>query len=79
MLQYLLGAAVGFIAGPLVAGALWMIVLFYANWLGDFDTKNDRFSEVVAATVLISPLVGLLAGVGVVAWRRRRVRARRRR
>jgi hypothetical protein len=56
-----------------------MIVLFYANWLGDFDTKNDRFSEVVAATVLIAPLVGVLAGVGFVAWRRRRVRARRRR
>lgn len=79
MLQYLLGAALGFLAGPLVAGALWMIVLFYANWLGDFDTKNDRFSEIVAASVLIAPVVGMLAGVGFVAWRRRRVRTGRRR
>lgn len=66
----------GFVAGPLVIGGLWMLVLFYAEWLGDFDTKNDRFSEVVGASVLLSPLLGMLAGVGFVAWRRARRRRR---
>ncbi|GMU79953.1 MAG: hypothetical protein AMXMBFR46_27420 [Acidimicrobiia bacterium] len=75
----------GAVVAPLLIGAFWMVVLFYAHNLGDFDTKNDRFSEIVAGSVLAAPFIGILAGLGFVAWRRRRARriaaasARRRR
>lgn len=80
--QYLLGMAAGFVLTPLVVGGFWMIFLFYADWLGGYDTRNDRFTEIVAASVLSAPLIGIGLGAGFVWWwrrRKRRLAARNRR
>lgn len=77
VLHYVLGALVGAVVFPVLVGLVFMVGLYYAEWLLGFDTKNDRFSELVAGTVLVAPFLGLLVGLGVVAWRRHRARRRR--
>lgn len=73
---YLAGMALGAVVAPLLAAALWMIFLFYADRLGGFDTGNNRFSEVIIGSVLGAPVVGLVVGALVVRVRRRRAAAR---
>ena len=74
---YPVAALVGFLVAPLIVGALWMAGLFYADWIAGYDTKNDRFSELIAASMFAAPLIGLVIGLVVVARRRRRAALRR--
>jgi hypothetical protein len=68
--------ALGAVVAPLLTAACWMIVLFYADRLGGFDTGNNRFSDVIVGSVLGAPVVGLVVGALVVRVRRRRAVAR---
>lgn len=74
---YPLAGLVGFLVAPLLLGAVWMAGLFYAEWIADYDTKTDRFSELIAGSLFVAPFVGLVIGLVVVARRRRKAARRR--
>lgn len=69
--RYVVGAVLGAVGVTAIAGLILVTVMHYANDIFGFDIK-ESVASIVLGIVLLSPLIGLTAGIVIVRRRERR-------